>query len=265
MAIGFIGTGRIARAMVEGLCAEGDPGEAIVVSPRGAAIARDLAARFPAVEIAADNQALADACDPVFLCLPPEAVESALAAVVFRPGQRVISTIGTMALEAIGRFVTPQARLFRAGPLPSAARRAGPVAYHPADPDTEALLARFGTPVAVAGDAEFGALWCVVGLIATLYGQMDEASAWAARKGVAPERAETFTASLFAAVAADAVAMDAAEGPAGRFAILADHAATPGGLNAQALRAFRADGGMEALRDALESLHARLTQPPTET
>ncbi len=259
MAIGFLGTGRIARAMVEGLCAEGDPGAAIVVSPRGAAIARDLAARFPGVEIAADNQALADACDPVFLCLPPEAVESALAGVVFRPGQRVISTIGTMGLDRVGRYVNPKARLFRAGPLPSVARRAGPVAYHPADPELEELLARFGSPVAVAGDAEFSVLWCVVGLIATLYGQMDEVSGWAARKGVAPERAETFTASLFAAVASDAV-----EGPAGRFAILADRAATPGGLNAQALRAFRADCGMEALRDALESLHARLTALVTE-
>jgi pyrroline-5-carboxylate reductase len=260
LAIGFIGTGRIASAMIEGLCAGGDPGEALLVSPRGEQVARDLAARFPAVEIAAGNQALADACDPVFLCLPPEAVESGLREIAFRPGQRVISTIGTMGLDAVGRLVDPEVRLFRAGPLPTSARRAGPVAYHPADPEVEALLGRFGKPVAVAGDGEFGALWCVVGLIATLYGQMDEASGWAARKGVTPERAETFTASLVAAVAADAV-----EGSAGSFAALADRAATPGGLNAQALRAFRADGGMEALRDALESLHARLTASGTAT
>ena len=51
----------------------------------------------------------------------------------------------------------------------------------------------------------------------------------------------------------------AVQGEAGRFAALADRAATLGGLNAQGLRAFRADGGMEALRDALESMHARLS------
>ena len=241
--------------MVEGLCAGEGPGEPILVSPRGALVARELAARFPAVEIAADNQAVADACDPVFLCLRPEDADSALIGVAFRAGQRVVSTIGTMGLGEVGRFVNPKALLYRAGPLPTAARRAGPVAYHPADAGIEALLGRFGTPVAVAGDAEFSALWCIVGLIATLYGQMDEASGWAAGKGVAPGRAETFTAALVEAVAGAAVA-----GESGRFAALSDRAATPGGLNAQALRAFRADGGMEALRDALESMHARLRE-----
>ncbi|MDA0702470.1 MAG: NAD(P)-binding domain-containing protein [Proteobacteria bacterium] len=259
MAIGFIGTGRIAAAMVEGLCGAGGAGERIVVSPRGAAVARDLATRFSEVEIADGNQGVIDTCETVFLCLRPEDAMKALAGLAFRPDQRVISTIGTMGLAEISRRIGPATRLYRAGPLPTAARRAGPVAYHPADPEVEDLLARFGVPVAVAGDVEFSALWCVVGLIATFYGQMDEASGWAARKGVAPERAETFTASLFAAVAGNAI-----EGRAGRFADLADRAATPGGLNAQALRAFRADGGMEVLRDVLESLHARLTARTTE-
>jgi pyrroline-5-carboxylate reductase len=252
--IGFIGTGRIAEAMVEGLCAGEGPKEPILVSPRGAVVSRGLAARFAAVEVAADNQAVADACDPVFLCLPPDGVESALIGISFRPDQRVISTIGTMGLEEVGRWVNPKARLFRAGPQPTAARRSGPIAYHPADPEVENLLARFGTPVPVAGDAEFSALWCIVGLIATFYGQMEEVSRWAADEGVDAARAETFTASLVAAIAGDGV-----EGEAGRFAALADRAATLGGLNAQGLRAFRADGGMEALRDALESMHARLS------
>jgi pyrroline-5-carboxylate reductase len=45
MTLGFVGTGTIAAAIVEGLCATPDAGP-ILVSPRNADTAADLAARF---------------------------------------------------------------------------------------------------------------------------------------------------------------------------------------------------------------------------
>ena len=61
IAYGVLGVGALASAIVTGLC-EGvaDP-PAIVLSPRNADTAADLAARFESVSVAADNQAVVDA------------------------------------------------------------------------------------------------------------------------------------------------------------------------------------------------------------
>ena len=55
MTLGFVGTGHITVAMVEGLCAAPLPVERIVVSPRNAANAARLARRFANVTVARDN------------------------------------------------------------------------------------------------------------------------------------------------------------------------------------------------------------------
>ena len=48
MRFGFIGTGRIAEAVVIGLCTSPAPPEEVLLWPRNAAIVEALATRFPA-------------------------------------------------------------------------------------------------------------------------------------------------------------------------------------------------------------------------
>ena len=60
MTIGFIGTGHITKAVVEGLCGDGDPPAPILLSPRNRTVAADLAGRFESVSVATDNQAVLD-------------------------------------------------------------------------------------------------------------------------------------------------------------------------------------------------------------
>src|SRR3546814_15545206 len=61
--LGLIGTGTIAAAIVEGLALSGN--EPILLSPRNADIAADLASRFSHVGVASDNQAGIDDSDLV--------------------------------------------------------------------------------------------------------------------------------------------------------------------------------------------------------
>ena len=65
MRLGFIGTGNITAAMVEGL------GGGVVLSPRGAEMAAGLADRFPDVTVAESNQSVIDKCDMVVLAIRP--------------------------------------------------------------------------------------------------------------------------------------------------------------------------------------------------
>ena len=58
--IGFIGTGAITDAMVRGLLAEPAAVRHVMVSMRSADISARLAADFPAVIVAGDNQSIVD-------------------------------------------------------------------------------------------------------------------------------------------------------------------------------------------------------------
>ena len=66
---GVLGVGALASAIVTGLCdGVADP-PVIVLSPRNAEAAAGLAARFDSVSVAADNQAVLDAAELVFVAL----------------------------------------------------------------------------------------------------------------------------------------------------------------------------------------------------
>ncbi|MBB4188505.1 pyrroline-5-carboxylate reductase [Sinorhizobium terangae] len=70
--IGFLGTGTISKAIITGLLADPAFTNPIVVAPRNAEIAANLAATYPQVTIAEDNQAVADSTDVVFLAVRPQ-------------------------------------------------------------------------------------------------------------------------------------------------------------------------------------------------
>jgi pyrroline-5-carboxylate reductase len=132
MRIGFIGTGRIAEAVVTGLCTSPAPPEEVMLSPRNTAIAEALAARFPAVRVAADNAAVVAGSEVVALSLRPALAEAVLRPLSFKPGQRVLSLMALVPLARVKTLVDP-AEAVRLLPLPMAARRQGPVVLYPAE------------------------------------------------------------------------------------------------------------------------------------
>jgi pyrroline-5-carboxylate reductase len=129
MTLGFVGTGTMAAAMVEGLA-----GDDILVSPRGAGIAADLAARFPGVTIAASNQAVVDGSDMVILSVRPQIAEEVIRALRFRPGQKVLSLIAATRIDRIRDWAGVEIAVTRAIPLPFVATRQCVTPIFPPDP-----------------------------------------------------------------------------------------------------------------------------------
>src|SRR3546814_16049020 len=103
--LGLIGTGTIAAAIVEGLALSGN--EPILLSPRNADIAADLASRFSHVGVASDNQAVIDDRDLVILDVRPQTADAVPGTLRFRPDHRILALISTVALPP-----------FRPGPGP---------------------------------------------------------------------------------------------------------------------------------------------------
>jgi pyrroline-5-carboxylate reductase len=256
-AIGFIGTGHIAAAVVEGLVTAPGPVPRICVSPRNAQKAAELAKRFATVTVAPDNQAVIDRSRTVFLSVRPQVALDVIRALKFAAGQTIVSLI-PLPLSGLAPLVAPAGRFVRALPLPPCARRHGAVPYWPPAAEVHDLLTRLGPPLPLSAEHDLNVLWAATAMIAPYYALLETVSDWCVARGAAPDTAADYTAAMFNALAGAAVC----DGP-GRFSHLAAAAATPGGLNEQAVGMIRQGGAFARVREALDAIFLRLTRPPT--
>jgi pyrroline-5-carboxylate reductase len=248
--LGFVGTGAITEAVVAGLSAGPQPPE-IIVSPRNAERAEGLRRRFANVAVAADNQMVVELADTVFLAVRPQVAAEVLPPLRFRAPQTVVSFIALLPMAELKPLVAPAERICRAVPLPSAARRTGPVALWPALADIAALLGRVGTVVPLAEEDLLEPVWATTALMAPFYEQLNQVTRWLADKGVPQAQAADYAAHL--ASAWSTVASEHRD-----FDRLREEAQTRGGLNEQALAQLTASGHYARLREALDAVLLRL-------
>jgi len=251
-AIGFIGVGNIATAVVEAILTAPGAAPQILLSPRNAAKSKALSERFATVAVAESNQAVLDGSGTVFLCLRPQAATEALRPLRFDPRHTVVSLI-PLSLSTLATLVQPARWAVRALVLPTCTRRLQAVPYWPETAEVQALLERLGTPLPLREEHELNVLWASTAIIAAFYTLLQTVSAWAAGRGVMPETAADYTASM-----AHALARMALSGGTDRFSLLATEAATPGGLNEQVVGVLRAGGAYVHVREALDAVLARI-------
>lgn len=244
--LGFIGTGTIAAAMVEGL------GGNAVLSPRGAVLAADLARRFPGVTVADSNQAVVDQCDMVVLAVRPQVVEEVVRALQFRPGQKVISLVAATQIETIQGWIGLDLAVIRAIPLPFVADRHCVTPIYPPDPDVAALFDRLGQAVECRTMDELDLFAVGSAVMGSYFGILELAQGWLEARGLLEVAARSYMAGLFANLGR------VAEGSSKDFAALREEYSTKGGLNEQVFRVFSDQGGTEALTAGLDQVLERV-------
>ncbi|MBD9591528.1 MULTISPECIES: pyrroline-5-carboxylate reductase [unclassified Ensifer] len=254
MKLGFIGTGALSSAIVTGL--KTLPGEitTVVLSPRNEEIAAGLAARFPDVTVAADNQAVLDASDTVMLGVRPQIARDVLPTLRFRPDHHVVSLIATFSCAEIAAMVGQVKRVTKALPMPMIALRQGPTIIFPPDPDMAAFFGRLGTAIEVTSESEFDALSVATATYASYFKYLETIHSWLKDNGVDEAKGRAYIASLFGALGqAPETTPDAS------FAHLAQDYATRGGINEQVLRELTEHGTFEKFRESLGGIHRRIT------
>lgn len=247
MTLGFIGVGVIAAAMVEGL-----GGGDIVLSPRGAVLAADLARRFARVRVADSNQAVVDAASTVVLAIRPQIAEEVVRSLRFRPDQRVISLVAATPIDKLRDWMGHDLPISRAVPLPFVADRACVTPVFPPDPETEALFNRLGTAIACETLHEFDLLAVGSTMMGSYFGILDTVQGWLVAQGLPAPAARAYMAGLFANLG-----QVAARSPADFATLRAEHS-TKGGLNEQVFQTFVAQGGPAALTAALDGVLTRI-------
>lgn len=247
MSLGFIGTGTMTASIVEGL-----GGGEILVSPRGAALASDLATRFAGVKVAESNQSVVDGSETVVLSVRPQIAEEVVRALRFRPGQRVISVIAATPIDRLRDWIGADLPITRAIPLPFVAARRGVTPIYPSDSHAAELFDRLGTAVPCETIEEFDLLAVGSALMGSYFGLLETVQGWLSSQGLSDAASRTYLAGLFASLGAEA------ESSKSDFGILRDEHSTKGGLNEQMFRVFAEKGGTAALIEALSSVLARV-------
>jgi len=252
--IGLIGVGTIGAAVVRGLCSEGGPAPAFVLSPRGAAKAAALQSEFPdLVRIAANNQEVVDSTDCVILAVLGPQTEEVCKGLQFRTGQVVVSLVNAFPLVQLKEFVRPVEECAIAVPLPAVARRQGSTLLMPFHPTAQAIFDCLGTCVAVDDGAKFKRMTCITALMGDFYRRQLAAQQWLVSHGVSDAQAAAHIGASFATFVADS----AKAGPHTFRELVTEQ--TPGGLNEMVWKGQEADGNYEAIGDSLDGVYHRLT------
>ena len=194
MTIGFVGTGTISGAMIEGLQRLPNP-PSVVVSPRSEAVSSRLGARYPKVRRAASNAEAAEA-DLVVLGMRPTQLEEAIAGITFRADQIVVSLVAGLSLADVQKLA-PQSRVDRAIPMPGISRGAGPILVYPGLPETVALLNPLGDLVVCAAETQL-TMGGLTGFMSTYFELQHSLIERAVSAGVGRDEARKYVVSLLA-------------------------------------------------------------------
>lgn len=252
MTLGFVGTGTITAAMVEGLRRGPLRDWPVVLSPRGAGTAAALAARFDDVTVAASNQAVVDAAGCVVLAIRPQMAEEVIAALSFKPGQRLLSLVAGLSIDRIAALARVPVHVVRAIPLPFVAKGQGVTPIFPPDPGMATLFQSLGGVIEVADIRDYDAYAAGSAIMGSYFGLVEAVTDWTVAQGLPRADADRYLRALFGALG-DVLRQD----PSPLDTLRHDHS-TKGGLNEMAHRLFVENGGHAALRTALDAVIARI-------
>ena len=250
MRLGFVGVGAISTAVVDALMT-GPKAEdlEIVLSPRGADRSARLASLYPRTTIAADNQAVLDDSDIVFMGVLPGQMNEVCAELNFRADHTVVSLIAGMPPTTVETIVEPATKVAQMIPLPVIALHAGPLVICPNVPEIVDLFEGCGDLVVIDDESKIFILSCASAAMSTFFEFQNTVIDWSTKSGLAPEISQSYVTSLFKGLATEAM-----HAPTSELPDMPREHETPGGLNESVRNTLMRAGMFRKLDEALEHI-----------
>ena len=255
MILGFLGTGRIASSVIEGIFKSKLKIKKIYISPRNRIIAKKLNKRFKKVTISRNNQQLIDKSNWVFLGVTPKVGNKILKKLNFKKNQKIVSFISTINLAQLKKIIGKKVKIVRAIPLPPISFRKGPVPICPPDKQVKNFFNQLGTTVEIKNEKLSINFWATSGMMAPFYELLRTLSDWLVKRGIKRNEAQKYVTSLFVALSEDSSINSKKD-----LKYLVKDSQTPRGLNEQAVKKLRKSGFYRHLEKSLNGILKRLNK-----
>ena len=253
MNIGFIGTGKIASAVITGIFKSNIIYKEILISPRNKAIAGKLKKKIKKLKIAKNNQEILNSCDWIFLSITPTVGKKIIKDLKFKSNQTIISFISTITLGELKKAIKVKAKIVRAIPLPPISLKKGPIPICPPNKRVKEFFNKIGTTIEIKNEKSSINFWATSGIMAPFYELLRVMSDWLVKRGVKRDDAQKYITSLFLALSEDALINSKKD-----LKYLVKDSQTPSGLNEQGVRELTKSGFYKKLEKTLNSIHKRL-------
>ncbi len=253
MNIGFIGTGKIASAVISGICKSKIKYKKIFISSRNKKISLRIKKKFKRISISKKNQEIVDNSDWVFLSVTPDVGNKIIKKLKFKSSQKVISFISTITLSELKKMIDKKVDIVRAIPLPPISLKEGPIPICPPNKKVKEFFDKLGSTIEIKNEKLSINFWSTSGMMASYYNVLNTMSIWLNQKGVKKYDAQKYITSLFLALSIDAVKNSKKD-----LKILVKDSQTPKGLNEQGLKEMSKKGVYRSVINTLNSINKRL-------
>ena len=252
MKLGFIGTGEISKAVIQGIISSKIKFSKIYISNRNNKISNQLSKSNKKISIMKDNQKIIDACEWVFLAITPVVGKKIIKELKFKKKHTIISFISTIKMKELKKFIKVKATIVRAIPLPPISLKKGPIPIYPPNKKVKRFFNNLGTTVEIKNEDLSLNFWTTSSMMAPFYEILYTLSQWLIKKGVKKESAQKYITSLFVALSEDSF------NKSSDLRKLVKESQTPKGLNEQSVKELRKLGFYRNLNKTAESVLRRL-------
>lgn len=253
MKLGFIGTGTITEAIIHGLMRSSLNVESIIVSPRNRDIASRLEKKYLQVHVGADNQAVIDGSDKVFICLRSQITEDTLKGLRFRPDQTIISLVAMATQQQIYDWTGQAAPVYRAVPLPFIEKRQGKTPIYPDNEFLRFFFDALGGSIALKAEKELAIFLLAGSMMGVYFRFIGGCNNWLTSLGVDEKQATAYLSAMFGSLSD---VMREVASP--NFLELEKAYSTAGGTNEMLANIFEQEGGIAALTTACHQVLKRV-------
>ena len=249
MNVGFIGTGEIAEALIEGITGQGHK---IYVSNRSNLRSKRLSKEYTDV-IACENDEVCSSSDIIFICLMASVARAILPKINFRGDHQIISVMAHINRDELISYCMPAKNICITIPLPFVAKGGCPLPVYPHSDALKFLYGANNSIIVLESPDHIAPHFVISAMLSPVFSLFDLASKWLGSKTGNDLQSEIYLTHLFKGYL-DFMPDSELE----RFTAALHSLSTEGGLNSTLKAHMQEKGTYSALSDGLALLEKRL-------
>lgn len=167
MKLGFLGTGTITTAVIEGLIKSKAKFEQINISLRSKKNSSKLRRSSKKIKVFKDNQEIIDRSSIIFISLLPKVALKELKKLNFKKNQIVVSFASTLNIKTLKENCSPAKIIVKAAPLPMAKDGLSPTIIYPNNKVVRQIFEIIGTVIIAKNEKQNNHLWVMSSFMAS--------------------------------------------------------------------------------------------------